>query len=290
MKTRILLGALGAVLAMVALPGKATTVTLPAGTVVTVELTENVQSAFNTQGELIYLRVAEDVSIDGETVIPEGAVVEAVVDNIEGTGNLGKSGSVNFHPVRIAAADGEWLPLDPTNFGDQGDGAGAGMIVAIGMWAKGTPGFVQRGTTYRVTTRRDKEVELVALRPPLGIATAVVKFTGDVKPVKTVNMKRTKPGRDIEIQLDCPPEMHSLMPTGAMDIRIVSFIDYVPETPVQSKAVEIDSRKHLLRATFDWWSIIKYSQPGSTALTVQFELADGRLAQARLTMNLSWKT
>ena len=43
MKTRILLGALGAVLAMVALPGKATTVTLPAGTVVTVELTENVQ-------------------------------------------------------------------------------------------------------------------------------------------------------------------------------------------------------------------------------------------------------
>ena len=75
-----------------------------------------------------------------------------------------------------------------------------------------------------------------------------------------------------------------------MDIKIVSFIGYVPETPVQSKAVEIDSRKHLLRATFDWWSIIKYSQPGSTALTVQFELADGRLAQARLSMNSSWKS
>jgi hypothetical protein len=42
----------------------------------------------------------------------------------------------------------------------------AGMIVAIGLFAKGTPGFVPRGTIYQVTTRRDKEVELVALRPP----------------------------------------------------------------------------------------------------------------------------
>jgi hypothetical protein len=275
---------------MTTLPVKAETVTMPAGTVVTVELMENVQSAFNTEGEFVYLRVTERVLVDGKTVVPEGAVVEAIVDNTENRGMGGKSGSINFHPVRIAAADGEWLPLDPTNFGEQGEGATGGAIFAIGMFARGKPGFVQRGATYRVTTRRDKEVDLVALRPPLELAAAEVKFTGEVKPVKTVNMMKTKPGRDIEIQLYCPLEMESLVPTNAMDIKVVSFTGYVPEAPVQSKAVEFDSRKHLLRASFDWWSIIKYSEPGRTALTVQFELSDGRLAQADLTMESKWKT
>jgi hypothetical protein len=290
MKTRILLSALAAILAMATLPGQAETVTVPAGTVVTVELMENVQSAFNTTGEVIYLRVTEETSVDGKVIIPEGAAVEAVVDMTAGTGMVGKSGSVNFHPVRIAAADGEWLPLDPTNFGGVGEGASAGTMFMIGLFAKGKPGFVQRGAIYRVTTRRDKEVEVVALRPPRAVAAAEVKFTGEVKPLKKVNMMRTKPGRDIEIQLNCPLEMESLVPTGAMDIKVVSFTDYVPEMPVRSNAVEFDSRKHLLRASFNWWSIIKYSQPGSTALTVQFELSDGRLAQADLTMESRWKT
>jgi hypothetical protein len=290
MKAQIFLGAFGAVLTMAALPGKAETVTLLAGTIVSVELTENVQSAFNTQGEIIYLRVAEELSVDGKTVIPKGALVEAVVDSTAGTGMVGKSGRIYFHPVRILAADGEWLELDPTNFGDEGEGAGAGMIVALGLFAKGTPGFVSRGTIYHVTTRRDKEVELVVLRPAREVAAADVTFSGRVKPLQKVNLKRAKPGRDIELEFDCPPEMESLVPTGATDIEVVSFIDYVPETPVQSEAVEIDSRNHLLRASFDWWSIIKYSQPGSTALTVQFELSDGRLAQADLTMESIWKT
>ncbi len=290
MKTQILAGALGTVLAMAALPAEAETILLPAGTRVAVELTENVQSAFNTRGEIIYLRVAEELAIDGKTVIPKGAIVEAVVGDVQGTGMVGKSGRISFYPVRILAADGKWLELDPTNFGDEGEGAGAGMIVAIGIFAKGTPGFVSRGTIYHVITRRDKEIELVEMRPPREVPAADVMFSGHVKPVKTVNMKRTNPGRDIELQVDCPPEMESLVPTGAMDIEVVSFIDFVPETSVPSEAVAIDSKKHLLRATFDWWSIIKYSQPGTTALTVQFELADGRLAQADLTMDSRWKT
>jgi hypothetical protein len=118
-------------------------------------------------------------------------------------------------------------------------------------------------------------------------------FSGRVKPLTKINkvhVERTKPGHDIELELDCAPEMESLVPTEATGIKIVSFVDYVPEKPVQSKSVKINSRKHLLRASFDWWSIIKYSQPGSTALIVQFELSDGRLAQADVSMQSKWKT
>jgi hypothetical protein len=211
------------------------------------------------------------------------------VGNIEGTGMVGKSGSIYFHPVRVAAADGQWIALDPTNFGDQGEGAGTGMIVAIGMFAKGKPGFVPRGTNYRVTIRRDTEVTLDVLRPAREVAVADVMLSGRVQPLRTVNMTRSRPGRDIEIELDFPSELAPLVPTGAMDVEVVSFIDYVPEEPAQSIALEINSRRNVLVASFDWWSIIKYAQPGSTALTVQFELSDGRLAQADLTMQSSWK-
>jgi hypothetical protein len=64
-KTQILLSTLGAVLASTALPGKAETVTVTAGSTASVELTQNVQSSFNTQGEIIYLRVTDELSVDG---------------------------------------------------------------------------------------------------------------------------------------------------------------------------------------------------------------------------------
>ena len=290
MRAQILLGTFGVALAIIALPGKAETVTVTAGTTVSVELVQNVHSSFNTQGEIIYLRVVDELSVDGNTVIPQGALVETEVGDAEGTGMIGKSGSITFRPLRIAAAGGQWVPLDPTNFGDAGEGAGVGMILVIGMFAKGKPGFVARGTNYRVTIRRDTEVETDILRPPREVASADVIIPGSVKSLKTVNMTKSRSGSDIEIELNLPSEMMSLVPTGASDIEVISFIDYVPETPVQSIAVEINSRRNLLTASFDWWSIIKYAQPGDTALTVQFELTDGRLAQADLTMQSRWKT
>ena len=290
MRAQILLGTFGAVLAINALPGNAETVTITAGSTVSVELAQNVHSSFNTRGEIVYLRVTDEFSVDGKTVIPEGALVEAEVGNIAGTGMVGKAGSVDFHPVRIAAADGQWLALDPTNFGDVGEGAGFGAIFAIGLLARGKPGFVPLGTNFRVTIRRDTEVELDLLRPAREVAVADVMLSGRVQPLRTVNVTRNKPGRDIEIELDIPSELEPLVPTGARDIEVVSFIDYVPEEPAQSIAVEINSRRNVLVASFDWWSIIECSQPGSTPLTVQFELSDGRLAQAELTMESRWKT
>jgi hypothetical protein len=147
---------------------------VPADTKISVELTENLHSAFDTEGETIYLRVAEEFTVDGKTVIPKGALVEAVVDDAERIGHGGRSGRIYFHPVRIAAADGQWLPLDPTNFSEVGERAKPGQIIAnsflLGALGAGlTPGgpaFIPRGTIYHVITRRDREVELGVLRPP----------------------------------------------------------------------------------------------------------------------------
>lgn len=267
----------------------AQTVTVPAGTSVPVELMENVHSSFNTQGEVIHLQVADPVIIGGVTVIPEGARVEAEISSVEGAGMVGKAGGVNFQPVRIAAADGQWIPLDPANFGDEGEGAGAGMIFAIGLFAKGKPGFVPRGTNYRVTIRRDTEVATDMFAEVREQLAGELTLSGSVDVIPRIRTKKSKPGRPISLELNVPADLASLVTTGATDVAIVSFNDYAPERPVQSSMVELNSRDGVLTATFDWWSVIRYAQPGRNSIVTQLELSDGRLAQADLQMQTEWQ-
>jgi len=250
---------------------------------------ENIHSSFNTRGEIVYMQVVDEVRVDGMTVIPKGARIEAEVGSVEGTGMMGRAGGVDFHPIRILAADGQWLALDPTNFGDAGDGAGLGAILFIGVFAKGRPGFVPRGTNYRVTIRRDTEVETDIIASARESAVADVTLSGSVQKVSTIKTKKSKPGRDIKMVLNIPPEIAPALTTEATNVEVVSFNTYVPERPARSRTVTFDSRHGTLEVTFDWWSVIKYAQPGSNALVVQFELSDGRVAQADLNMSTTWK-
>lgn len=274
---------------LVASPGQAQPVTMEAGTIVSVEVMENIHSSFNTQGEIVYMQVVDEVRVDGMTVLPKGARVEAEVGGVEGTGMMGKAGGITFHPIRILAVDGQWLPLDPTNFGDAGEGAGVGAIIFIGIFAKGRPGFIPRGTNYRVTIRRDTEVEIDIIASAREAAVADVTLSGSVQKVSTIKTKKSKPGRDIKMVLNIPPEIAPALTTGATNIEVVSFNTYVPEQPARSLTAAFDSRHGTLEVTFDWWSIIRYAQPGSNALIVQFELSDGRVAQADLNMSTTWK-
>ena len=52
----------------------AETVTLVGGTTVPVELTENINSRYNSTGELVYLRVTEDIKVGDKVAIPKGGV------------------------------------------------------------------------------------------------------------------------------------------------------------------------------------------------------------------------
>ena len=274
---------------LVASPGQAQPVTMEAGTIVSVEIMENIHSSFNTQGEIVYMQVVDEVRVDGMTVLPKGARVEAEVGGVEGTGMMGKAGGINFHPIRILAAGGQWLPLDPTNFGDAGEGAGIGAIVFIGVFAKGRPGFVSRGTNYRVTIRRDTEVETDIIASAREATVADVTLSGSVQKVSTIKTKKSKPGKDIKMTLNIPAEIVPALQTGATNVEVVSFNDYVPERPARSRQATLNSKRGTLEVSFDWWSIIRYAQPGSNALVVQFELSDGRLAQADLNMSTTWK-
>lgn len=71
-------------------------VKLPAGMQVNLELQHHVNSGYVPAGSPIFFRVANDVVIDGQTLIGKGTLVEGKMQQASVRGRVGKSGSMTL--------------------------------------------------------------------------------------------------------------------------------------------------------------------------------------------------
>ncbi len=70
----------------------------------------------------------------------------------------------------------------------------------------------------------------------------------------------------------------------------MQILDYILPKPIGAIDVELNDKRKVLKATFDWWSIIKCASPGDdTPLVVHVTLPDGRVAEARPVLSTNWK-
>jgi hypothetical protein len=150
-------------------------VTIPAGTALSLELTTAVSSATAQVETPVSARLRRAVSVDGETVLPAGAVVNGEVSEIDRAGRVqGRSRlALRFTSVVI---DGrrESLRTNPVVFEGEATksedatkiGAGAGIGAAIGGLLGGGSGAAKGAViggaagTGAVLATRGKEVEL----------------------------------------------------------------------------------------------------------------------------------
>jgi len=267
------------------------TVTLVGGTTVPIELTENINTKYNTTGALVYLRVTEDIKVGNKVAIPKGALVKAKIGGIAKRGMMGKAGGLTFHPVAVAALDGQWISLDREDFGAGGGGASIGGIVGMGLFAKGAAGYVLRGTEYEVTVRRDAVIDTGKRKPLASLRKADFQTSAKFQAVKKkIKFARGKPGMDFVLDVTLTQDITSLVQQKPSAIEIVEILDHVLRKPIKPINVVLDPKKNnFISATFDWWSLVKYAQPGKTPMTVQLKLSDGRLAQAEATLETEWK-
>lgn len=152
-------------------------VTIPAGTALPLELTTAVSSATAQVESPVSARLRRAVMVDGETVLPAGAVVNGEVSDVERAGRVkGRSRlALRFTSVVI---DGrrESLRTNPVAFEGEATksedatkiGAGAGIGAAIGGILGGGSGAAKGAViggaagTGAVIATRGKEVELGA--------------------------------------------------------------------------------------------------------------------------------
>lgn len=85
-------------------------VDLPLGTLVTLELTEQLKSEEMTVGRIVKCKVTADVVVDGKVVIRTGAVATARVVRIERT-TYNEPEQLTLAAITAKAADGQMIAL-----------------------------------------------------------------------------------------------------------------------------------------------------------------------------------
>jgi len=136
-----------ACLAAVAAPALAgQPVTLPVGTVVPLVTTTPLSSKVNVKGDMVPLRTARDVVIDGRVAIPADTEAVGQIADARAKGAMGMSGKLTLRPlyleiggrvVRLTGAAAEKGEVDP--------GAVVGMVLL-------TPGFTGRSAVIPAGT------------------------------------------------------------------------------------------------------------------------------------------
>jgi hypothetical protein len=132
-----------------------------AGTVVEVELMENLSSRHTSEGEQILFRTAHDVEISDSLTVPAGRLVRGIVHRVDRASGGGDAGEVDVVIPALVTRDGIEIPVIGRVIVEGRDAheKAGGMRVAFGLigqgLTKGKAAYVLAGERYALTVRDD---------------------------------------------------------------------------------------------------------------------------------------
>jgi len=139
-------------------PSPARTVVLPEGTPLKVLLRDPLYSKKldkNSAGQTIPFEVAEDVVVDGITLVRRGALGRAHLAEVERAKGYGRHAQVRFVFDEVTAVDGQKIPVaggdEKARGGRHNDTVSdVFMSPALAIFMKGSEVFIRAGTGYDV--------------------------------------------------------------------------------------------------------------------------------------------
>ena len=138
---------------------------IPDGTEFTVVTTDEISSKTASEGDALTFKVAEDVKIDGVTVIAKDSLVKGVVATAKKAGMMGRGGSLGIRVESAMTVDNQRLKLRSSK-GKEGDdktGTTVALVVLfgpLGFLKKGKNAKIASGTQIKVYTDEEKRVEI----------------------------------------------------------------------------------------------------------------------------------
>jgi hypothetical protein len=103
-------------------------VQLNVGQVIPLETASAISSKTNIKGETIAARVAQDVRIDGRTIIAKGTLAVVQIADVRSTGGMGSSGRLIVTPLYVQVG-GRTVRL--SGVASKERGASAGQVVGM---------------------------------------------------------------------------------------------------------------------------------------------------------------
>ncbi len=144
-------------------PQSAATVTIPDGTELYVVTADEISSKDATEGDPVNFRIAEDVVIDGRTVIAKGTLAKGTVTSAVRSGRMGKGGKLGIRLESTYTVDRQRLKLRAAK-GKKGDDKTTSVIAltmlvsVFFLLKKGHDAKIKEGTRIQVFTDEEKVV------------------------------------------------------------------------------------------------------------------------------------
>lgn len=86
-------------------------IVVPAGTLIRLNLEENLSTKTSNTGEMVNFTVVEAVKIGRKTVINKGAVARAQLEKVRKPGRFGRNGSLKLRYLSVTSARGKEIPI-----------------------------------------------------------------------------------------------------------------------------------------------------------------------------------
>ncbi len=142
-----------------------TKVTIQDGTEIRLRLREEVSSATAEVDDKMYFDAAEDLVINGVTVIAAGAHAWGTVTEVSKKGMAGKGGKINFMIEYVEAVDGQRVRLKKSKEREGEDKMGksiglAAVVSPLFLLKKGKDVKLKAGTEYTIYVDGDRRLDL----------------------------------------------------------------------------------------------------------------------------------
>ena len=138
---------------------------VPDGTEFSVVTVDEITSKTAAEGDPLTFKVAEDLKIDGHTVIAKGTIVKGVVGQAKKAGMMGRGGSLGIRVESTTTVDNQKVKLRSTKGKEGNDKTGTTVALVIlfgplGFLKKGKNAVIKPGTEIKVYTDEEKRVAL----------------------------------------------------------------------------------------------------------------------------------
>ena len=141
----------------------ATSVTIPDGTEIKIVNTEEISGQRVVEGDALTFKVAEDVTINGATVIAKDSLVKGTVSSAKKKGFMGRSGELSIRIESTQTVDNQKLKLRASKSGQGGDNMGSTVALTVlfgplGLLRRGKEAKIKAGTVLSAYTDEAKTV------------------------------------------------------------------------------------------------------------------------------------
>lgn len=138
---------------------------IPKGTIIDVELLEELSSKKNHVDDDVKLKTLDNIIINDVIVVPAGTLVEGKVTKCTSSGLFGRAGKLEFTINSVRSINGVDIPLQYTDFKEAGSDDGAVAVAAVvtligGLFMKGKNVSFPAGTKMSAKVVADTDLNV----------------------------------------------------------------------------------------------------------------------------------